>query len=726
MKRIGQEKWVIMLLLAVAVCSAIYAYFFQQVSSDNIILFLGSRFFQAEWLKQGVFPLYNPNVYAGFPFAGDLGLTNFHPFSLLFLLPFPFSVSLWTFCTSFLFLVGFYLFFRQFTQTQWYSFILTIALFLSGSGIIRIINPSVYSVVAHVGMFLYSLSFLKRKKILFPLCVGILMTVSGHIQIVWYGYLLGIFILFYYYRCSVKQGAGYFLLLFISTSWFYFLSLPIVLTSTRMTESIDYKVIGNTYPFHFITWLLPYLFGEVHNGSKWNVGIPYQISMSLFAVFFPIYLIFKKKIPTVFYVFFAIILLGSLGVINFPFFRGAVQIFIMFHILLFTLLSQKEREAMDFMRSDVCKKISIFIFIFCGTGFFLTSTDIASNLFDQVYLFVKHGQRSLFYDSQTIRAILSLLQHSLVPGLLFSLLFFSYRKTRFFVFLIFIFVVVEGSFYFYLQTYAVPTKVIKTQVTLPKSLDLKNYRVQTTADTIPYFGYFVYHENISFRPPFGKEKTLFTEEEEKTFNYYLKLQDYLPLGFPFDRRVKTLQTFSTFTPKKICKYFNEPSRDWRTEYKYITDKNPLFGIKVYDVCTNSIETSRVTMYDKRWENLAVRYFISDRPLRGYRLIYKDHRFFYENINAPPIYGIVNKDRVLVKTPYYEDPNIIKFNIEKQDVGKTLQIIINPDGFAVSYNGKAIEPGTESFKLLVPLTQPGEILVYYSPIKHLIDALSKKI
>jgi len=489
-----------------------------------------------------------------------------------------------------------------------------------------------------------------------------------------------------------------------------------------MTKSTDYKIIGDTHPFHFLTWLFPYLFGEVHFGSKWNVGIPYQISMSLFALFFAMYLMLKKQISLIFYALFAVILLGSLGMINFPFFRGAVQIFIVFHILLFILFSQKEDEILQFIKNDLFEKLCIFMFVLSGIGIIATSTNIAYNLFDKAYLFLKHGQRSLFFDPATIHAILKLVQHSLTPLFIFSLLivFTKNNKLRFFLFVLFI--VLEGGAYNYLQTYAVPTKYIKTTINLPFGLDLKNYRIQTTADTIPYFGFFVYQENILFRQPFSKEKSIFAEQGGGAYSYYEKLQDYLPLGFPFDKNVKTIQTYSAFTPKIACEYFKKASSDWQTEYKYITDRNPLFGIKVYDVCTNSIETSRITFYDKRWENLAVRYFISDRPLQKYKLIYKDHRYFYENDNAPPIYGIIDKEKVIIKSPYYEDPNQMKFKIGKSEIGKTLQIIINPDGFVVQYNKNKIIPKKEDFKLSIPLNEEGEIKVYYSPLEHLKQTL----
>jgi len=243
------------------------------------------------------------------------------------------------------------------------------------------------------------------------------------------------------------------------------------------------------------------------------------------------------------------------------------------------------------------------------------------------------------------------------------------------------------------------------------------------ADTVPYFGFFTYQENVQMRPPFSKEKPLLTKEELDKFVYFKNIFSFIPSSWSQVENIKSVQGYATFVPKTTCEYLRSPSVDWKSEYAYIIEKNPLFGTKVENLCINSIETSRITFYDKRWEDLAVRYIIADRPLSTYKLIYKDQRYFYENDNAPPIYGIIDKDKAITKSPYYEDPNQVKFKIGKSEIGKMLQIIINPDGFVVQYNKNKIVPKKTDFKLLISLKEEGEVKIYYSPIEHLTQSLT---
>ena len=188
----------------------------------------------------------------------------------------------------------------------------------------------------------------------------------------------------------------------------------------------------------------------------------------------------------------------------------------------------------------------------------------------------------------------------------------------------------------------------------------------------------------------------------------------------------SVQGYSTFVPKKICEYFHKPSVDWKKEYAYIIEKNPLFGIKVDDLCINNIETSRITMYDPRWAQLGVRYFISDRPLHTYKLIEKDgNRYIYENPGAQSMFqfNIKLEHRKINTTPIYTDPNKMVFNIGSQDIGKELVIIMNPDGFVAHQNGKELSMQKKDFNIIVPITHSGKLTVGYSPVKHLTETLN---
>jgi hypothetical protein len=154
-----------------------------------------------------IVPLYNPHIFAGIPFLFDPGMGHLHPLNLFFVLPYPFSFSLWVGATTLLYLGGFYLFFRKSSSSPEMSLIFSLILFFSGSGFLRISNPTIFAVIAHYGLFLYSLSSLKgnKKDMLFPFVAGVLMTLSGHLQFVVYGYILGFITALFHFRHSISR-----------------------------------------------------------------------------------------------------------------------------------------------------------------------------------------------------------------------------------------------------------------------------------------------------------------------------------------------------------------------------------------------------------------------------------------------------------------------------------------------------------------------------------------
>jgi len=56
---------------------------------DNYSLMVPGKLFTAEWLKQGVLPLWNPTIFSGIPWIGDVNQSIFYPTTILFLLLSP-------------------------------------------------------------------------------------------------------------------------------------------------------------------------------------------------------------------------------------------------------------------------------------------------------------------------------------------------------------------------------------------------------------------------------------------------------------------------------------------------------------------------------------------------------------------------------------------------------------------------------------------------------------
>lgn len=722
-------EWPIWIFIGISTFVFFFYLFFINLSTDTIILFLAQKLFLGKWLAKGIIPLFNPHIFLGVPFLFDVGMGNLHPFNLFFLLPYPYSFALWSAATSLLFLVGFYKLFGLFSKDKKHALLLTLILFFSGSGFfLRMNNPTIFSVIAHYGIFAYSLSKLKdssNKSFFIALFFGLLLTLSGHIQFVLYGYILGLILSLFYFKNSFKKTIFYFFILALFTSWYYLLSLPLILESTRLTLRKDYIETGPIYILQFAQLFFPYMWGYVQNGSKWGVGPTNVLLSSIVLSLGLIVAIIKQRVDATSIAILSPLLLFSLGLVNLPFFRGPGQIFILIHILVLIVLAKNEK-ILELFSKDKIVRLFGYIGVLLVFGVLFLISPIFSALFVKGYKILKHGQESLFFDLSTIQAIGKLIALSFAPLILFSLTLSINKKwIKNIQTSLIVFVIIEGVLLNSYHNFFAPSRLfIKNNSSLPGVINTQNYRIQTGSDVIPYTGFHNYMGNVLFRPPFSKEPAVITDKESQSFNSLKNTFESIPSSWAMVEGVDAVQGYSTFVPKNLAHYFDKPSVDFRQEYAYILERNSLFAQSEKGSHINSIESSRITLNDPRWSELGVRYFISDRPVKKYILITQiNNMFFYENKNAVSIYRFIDKSKKEhITTPIYTDPNKIIFNINKENIGNELVIIMNPNGFVVELNGKKVKTEKKDFKLIIPIKEVGILKVYFSPLSHLMEML----
>lgn len=727
-----EDKRVLIFFSIISFLIGFYYYFNINLSIDLIILFLAEKIFLGKWLIQGVVPYFNPYIFAGIPFLFDAGMGNLHPFNLFFMLPYPFSLSVWIFTVFLMLLMGLYLFFRQFTKTYIFALLCTFIFFFSGSGYWRINNPTILLVIAHYGLFLYFLKDLIKKPFsLRFILLGILMTLSGHIQFVLYGYILGIITAFFIYKISIKRLFIHFLILGVSVSWYFILTLPIVMNSTRLTSDVDYVSMGKLSKQMIIEFIFPFFFGYLQNGSSWNTGYTFAILVSTLFSIFIVIIVFQNKLKKTWIdvsvmLFF---LLCSFGVFNFPFFRSPSQILLLLHIWGLLFIAKNEEVIVRFILMKINPlRIGAWGFILSLLAYLFFSTPLFSRIFIILYTLIKKRPPNLFFDMATIASIGKLIGLNFILYIvLFALLFCLGRlqKKKYVHLFIIVFIVFEGLSVNYFHNYYISQDVITNKFPLPSLRKNDLYRIQTGADVIPYFGFSNYMGNVLFRPPFSKERTIITPLEEKNRQYLRMAMSYYPLTWSMTYGLSSVQGYNTFVTKDIADYFKASSSDYEKEYSYIIKRNNLFGQSEKGLAINGIETSRITLNDPRWEKLGVRYFISDRPLKKYRLIEeKNGRYIYENISTLPIYRITDGKTIKSIPPFHTDPNQWKFTIPADDVGKEFQMVMNPGGFVATLNGKEIDIKKEKFLLRIRLVSAGNLVVSYSPIRHLQETLDR--
>ncbi len=713
------------IIAGVSVSVMVFYLFFVNLSTDTIILFIAQKTFLGTWIARGVVPLYNPHIFAGIPFLFDPGMGHLHPLNLFFVLPYPFSFSLWVGATTLLYLGGFYLFFRKSSSSPEMSLIFSLILFFSGSGFLRISNPTIFAVIAHYGLFLYSLSSLKgnKKDMLFPFVAGVLMTLSGHLQFVVYGYILGFITALFHFRHSISRTLLFFCALAVSVSWYFLLGLPLVLESTRIGAGPGYADIGPIAPLQLAQLVLPFLLGAVRNGSSWNSGPTAVLLFSLSGSFLFLLATIKGRVSRSFIFILALLFILSLGFIQIPFFRGAGQVWVLIHIIMLISLSRvKNVDALPYGAKARVLYLSIGLTSLFLSFFFVSP--LFPSLFLKGYTLLKHGASSLFFDRDTVIAIGRLVAWSfIIPGMWGLALFSGWKSKKLRVMLFFLFMTAEGLMVNYFHGYFIPASVLQQHVALPEQIDTRLYRVQTFTDVVPYTGFHTYMGSLLFRPPFSKEKPIVDREEERTFAKLRKIFAQSPSSWTMVEGISGIQGYNTFVPKNIAEYFTPVSSEYKKEYAYIIERNSEFTDTSKISHINALDTSRITLNDTRWEKLAVKYFLADRQIAGYDLLGTlGNVFYFENKSAPAVYSLVDDSVSRPLSPTYIDPNRIEFNLSQNDVGKSARIIINPEGFKASINGKAVDIKTEQFAVIVPITSPGKLAVQYDPLLHLRQSL----
>lgn len=711
------EKIIWLILITIPVCIFIWYLFFVNLSTDTIMLFLVNKLFLGKWLSKGIIPFWNPHIFAGIPFLFDIGLGNLYPLNLLFILPYPMSFALWCGMTSFVYLSGFYLFFRRIVHKSSYALIATLILFCSGNGFLRFSNPTIFVVIAHFGWFAYALGNLRDKKHqIFALAIGLLLILSGHFQFVIYGLLLGLFCMVSIYKHNIKTIISFFASLGILSSWYFVLSMPIILSSTRLSADMEYAKAGALYAIQLLEIFFPTALGILRNGSSWSVGPTIVVLISLWWTVPLIFLFVKRKVANIDALILFVLIFLSTSIVTLPFLRNAAQISVLIQIWGLCIIL-RHHEYLDRLKAIKLNRWCIGLFsLLVIVSLILYLPQTGSFAYALLYR-LKHGAISLFFDIATLRALCQLFAYSIFYTALFVLsVYFALKYTKYKAPII-IFVLLEGFFFSFAHSLWIPVSVVQQQYVLPNNIDVNTYRIQTYSDVQPYTGFFTYNSAVTFRPPFSKEPNLFFEKEQNDFVQLKSVFSVIPSNWAMVANVFAIQGYTTFVPKTVGDYFRESSDDYRTEYKSIISRNVLFAKSDKGLDINAIETSRVTMRDERWKDLAVRYIILPQQLASREALTTiGSGYVYENPDAPAIVSVC-KDEICVPQSgaFMGNPN--GFNIITNQTSGYIKFITNfPRSFSARVNGQpAPEYYAADFELRIPIDKAGLYEVFYMPI-----------
>lgn len=247
---------------------------------DNALLTVPAKVFWKSWFTRGIFPLWNPFVLSGTPYAADINISPYYIGNVLYLISSPFSaVTLLVVLHAFLGAAGIFVIARQFGITRWGSVLS--AIIFAGSGTVATYSGNVP--MAQTASWIPWLMWASRRYSSTPtrqsmvllISIAVQAIFSGHPQLLFYGFLLS---MSYVFTFTKQFGVALrrlwvivpFILALGAIQIFPFVEMAAL--STRMDFGSEYTLFGSLPPWAFVRFIVPLVTGTVASGTSWWQG----------------------------------------------------------------------------------------------------------------------------------------------------------------------------------------------------------------------------------------------------------------------------------------------------------------------------------------------------------------------------------------------------------------------------------------------------------------------
>ncbi len=263
---------------------------------DNYSLMIPGKLFTAHWLKQGVLPLWNPTIFTGISWIGDVNQSIFYPSTLFFMwLNSAQALNLTLMLHLALTFIGMYLVTKKVIKNH-YSALFASVIWTASTQITAVMNNiSTLQSLSWLPLVVYTgLSINKSFKHRFLFAVTVFFQFAGgYPSHVFYSILLAVIISFLekekplFSKRSLKVWFWHWLqtgVLTVALSaviWLPF--IEVLQNSTRIIQTSDQAISGSLHPLETIKLFLPYFFDHPVAGIKWG---PSWNSMPNVAMYF--------------------------------------------------------------------------------------------------------------------------------------------------------------------------------------------------------------------------------------------------------------------------------------------------------------------------------------------------------------------------------------------------------------------------------------------------------
>lgn len=677
--------------------------FFFPILVQNKVFYCGDIFtiyypFKTFWFKNlvnGVLPLWDPNIYSGYPIFADISLGNYYLPSYLLLLSYTMKgISMLVVLHFFLASVFMYKFGRLLGISKVGSLASSVAFSMSGILVNYIADPPRLFVVSIYPLFFYTLlQAFKRYGLFWIIVTGVVLSLqifAGHIQYVFIELLATPFLILYKYDRKeflhrVYSLIGIVGLGIVISSIALLPAFEILPFTTRSDLFKDISVYRNfsLHPITLIRFIFAHFWGIRNEGSAWGVldtsSIGYIGFMPLLLIILNVKKLMNNRNIVLFISIAFIGLLISFGVklFFFRFFIDTLPLFRIFRnpmafLVLYTLfMSVLAGYAIDLSYMDnrirryltsffiVCLILAIFLYTFAVKNSYAPSTLLTA--ISQIF----HKNLSAFHTLEVDFIITKFILMNLMIVSTLGAISFFFKKKEIFLLVFFLDLLVFTRGNMFLIDYSIFGKANPIAEYLMNNLG--SARFISSSETVPYSGLNDYCSSLSFQPPFSKEgKKLDQSGLEEQFHHELNL---IPPNFATHYGISTITGATTFVLKDYAEIFRNRN-SYNEVYQQMSLFNPYVKETKSDINLTKVDFSKTSFNDALFDDLAVKYIVTDRDL--YLKHHKEVNSYqgitiYENTNIKPRAIVTDASNHIVEIPQIvrEDPNIVEIKTAKK-------------------------------------------------------------
>ncbi len=241
---------------------------------DNYSLLVPGKIFTSQWLRRGILPFWNPYLFIGQSWIGNLNESILYPSTLLFVTFDPaIALSLNVFIHTAISAVGAYFLSRAFIKQEWARYSVVVIWIFSAQWTATYDNLSVIQSACYIPWILLASIHLQhslKSKLLLASFV-VLQIAGGYPQYVIYSVGFGFPLHLWIHR---KANIGRFLqagliaVLLSAVWWMPFLTL--LHSSTRSIQTPAQLASGALHPLELLRAIVPTIFDDSRVGMKWG------------------------------------------------------------------------------------------------------------------------------------------------------------------------------------------------------------------------------------------------------------------------------------------------------------------------------------------------------------------------------------------------------------------------------------------------------------------------